>query len=232
MEEVRDQDMNIDIVHLVKILLRKWKLIVLITGLITVLATLYAYLVLDDKYTTETSMIVQVESTVDSEYTSLITGQRLVDTYSEIAKSNKVLEEVLVRNTAYGLTVEDLNKMITVNSVNDTLIVKLTVEGTDKNMIANIANSVTQIVQEQSTEYDGLEDIEIFDSANIPISPSGPNRLLYVVTGILLGGMIGVSIVLLIELLDKNIKSDTDVEKHLGLRVLGTIPDYDMEEGV
>ncbi len=228
MEEVRDQNMNIDIVHLVKILLRKWKVIVLITGLITVLASVYAYVVLDDVYTTETSMIVQVESTVDSEYTSLITGQRLVDTYSEIAKSNKVLQEVIERNSTYSLTVDQLSKMITVNSVNDTLIVKLTVEGTDRNMIANIANSVTQIVQEQSTEYDGLEDIEVFDTANIPVSPKGPNRLLYVTVGILLGGMLGVSTVLLIELLDKKLKTDSDIEKYLELRVLGTIPDYDM----
>ncbi len=230
MEEVRDQNVNIDIVHIIRVLLRKWKFIVLIPGLVTVIVSVYAYVVLDDVYTTETSMIVQVESSGDSDYTSLLTGQRLVDTYTEIAKSKKVLEEVNNRITTLDLEVETLEKMIKVSSVNDTLIVRLTVEGENSSLIADIANTVTEIVKEQSTEYDGLEDIEVFDTADIPTVPSGPNRLLYIAVGILFGFIISSGIVVSAELLDRNIKNDSDIEDYLGIRVLGTIPDYDMGE--
>jgi capsular polysaccharide biosynthesis protein len=53
----------------------------------------------------------------------------------------------------------------------------------------------------------------------------------YTIMGVLLGGMIGVGFVILIEVLDKNIKYGKDVERILGIRLLGLIPDYDMKEG-
>ncbi|AIO18628.1 Capsular polysaccharide type 8 biosynthesis protein cap8A [Candidatus Izimaplasma bacterium HR1] len=230
MNEVKDNELEIDIMLLLKIISRKWIFISLITVFCTVLAGIYSYVILDDVYSTETSMIVQVESTLDSEYTNLMTGQRLVDTYTEISKSHKVLEEVIVRLPSYDFSVSELESMINVTSVHDTLIVKLTVEGTDKYMITNVANTVTDIVQEQSTIFSGLEDIEVFDQADVPLNPSGPNRFLYVFTGMVIGIMVGVVFVLLIEFLDKNIKNDKDIENHLNLRVLGTIPEYDTGE--
>ena len=55
--------------------------------------------------------------------------------------------------------------------------------------------------------------------------------MMYLAVGILLGGMIGVGLVLGVEFLDKNIKVGKDIENVLGLRLLGIIPDYDMDEG-
>jgi len=74
-----------------------------------------------------------------------------------------------------------------------------------------------------------FEDVEVLDEAKVPASPSGPNRMLYIAVGILLGGMVGVGLVLGFEFLDKDIKTGKDIESHLGLRLLGVIPEYDLE---
>jgi capsular polysaccharide biosynthesis protein len=180
-------------------------------------------------------MIVQVSNTGDSDYTNLLTGQRLVDTYTEIAESNRVLDELRTAvqgTTSVDLTNTMLRNMISVQSVNDTLIIQLDVESTDPVLAKNIANEVVTIVQDLSTDFEGLENVEVLDIATTPANPSGPNRLLYVAIGILLGGMIGVGGVLAIEFLDKNIKTGKDIENILNLRLLGTIPDYEMDEGV
>lgn len=231
MEPEMNQELEIDIVSLIKVLLRKWWLIAATTVVVAVIAGLYAYLMLDDVYTAESSMIVQVTSDSESDYTNLLTGQRLVDTYTEIAKSNRVLDE-LIDNLDLDYSKAQLRNMIAVSSVNNTLIIQLDVENTDPVLARDIANEVVDIVKDLSADFENLDNVGVLDVAQTPASPSGPNRMLYLAVGILLGGMIGVGVVLAIEYLDKDIKKGKDLEKYLGLRLLGTIPDYDMDEEV
>ncbi|MDC0559013.1 Wzz/FepE/Etk N-terminal domain-containing protein [Candidatus Izimaplasma bacterium] len=231
MDQELNQEMEIDLISLIKLLLRKWWLIGLATALGLIVTGGYAYLVLDDTYTAESSMIVQVTSTGDSDYTNLLTGQRLVDTYTEIAKSNRVLN-TLKANLDIDMSNGSLRNIISVNSVNDTLIIELRVESEDPVLAKDIANEVVLIVQQLSTEFEGLENVEILDTAVSPANPSGPNRFLYLAVGILLGAMVGSGFVLGVEFLDKNIKKGKDIERILGLRLLGTIPDYTIDEGV
>jgi capsular polysaccharide biosynthesis protein len=185
---------------------------------------------LDDTYSANSSMLVQAQDTETSDYQNLLTGQRLVDTYKEIAISNRVLEELVTRIDDETISVSSLRNMITVSSVNDTLIVKLSVETKDPELSKEIANEAVSIIQELSQEFNGLQEVEVLDTAQTPSNPSGPNRLLYIAVGILLGGMIGVGLVLVIEFMDKHIRTPKDIETYLGLKVLGTIPDYYMGE--
>ena len=233
MNEEMNQELEIDLISLFKLLLRKWWLITIVTVIGLGASAFYAYGMLDDVYSAEASIIVQVTSTGDSDYTNLLTGQRLVDTDTEIATSNKVLDELIV-NLDLDLTKEQLRSMISVAGVNDTLIIQLDVESTDAVLAKDVANEIVSIVKQLSTQYENLDNVEVLDVAQIPEVPSGPNRLLYVVVGILLGGMVGVGIVLSIEFLDRTIKTTKDVENLLDVRVLGAIPYYehDHEEEV
>lgn len=231
MEQETSHEMEIDLLALLRVILRKWWQIGLVTALGLILAGGYAYLRLDDVYTADSSMIVQVTDTGDSTSTDLLTGQRLVDTYAEIAKSNRVLNKI-DENLDLNYTNKDLREMISVNSVNNTLIIELSVEGENATNVKLIANELVTVIQELATEFEGLENVEVLDTATLPTIPSGPNRMLYMVVGILLGGMVGVGVVLALEFLDKKIKTGKDIENILGLRLLGTIPEYDMDEGV
>ena len=229
MEEEINNEVGIDLIILIKVILRKWLIISIITIAVAAVVGAYAYVVLDDTYTAESSMIVQVTNNGDSDYTNLLTGQRLVNTYTEIAESDRVFDELRL-NLDIDISNGGLRNMITANSVSDTLIINLKVESEDSELTSDIANEVVAIVRDLSTEFEGLDNVEVLDIATVPVNPSGPNRTLYLAVGILLGGMIGVGIVLAFEFLDKNIKTGKDIENILGLRLLGTIPDYDMEE--
>ncbi len=230
MDQSGNQEYEIDLLHLIKLVLRKWILVGAITIVVAIIAGGYAYIMLDDTYSANSSMLVQAQDTETSDYQNLLTGQRLVDTYKEIAISNRVLEELVTRIDDETISVSSLRNMITVSSVNDTLIVKLSVETKDPELSRDIANEAVSIIQELSQEFNGLQEVEVLDTAQTPSNPSGPNRLLYIAVGILLGGMIGVGLVLVIEFMDKHIRTPKDIETYLGLKVLGTIPDYDMGE--
>jgi capsular polysaccharide biosynthesis protein len=225
-----NQEVEIDLLALAKLLLRKWWQIAIAVVLVTAATATYAYGMKDDEYTSKASMIVQVDSEAQSEYNDLVTGQKLIDTYKEVAKSDRVLNQVKT-NLELDYSNTQLSNMISVTSTTNTLIINVTVTGFDKVETASIANEVVTVMQNLANELDSLEAIDTLDIAVTPDVPSGPNRVLYLVIGVLLGGVLGTGFVLAIEFLDRDIKTAKDVENKLGIRLLGMIPEYDLPEG-
>ena len=66
-------------------------------------------------------------------------------------------------------------------------------------------------------------DISILNPAVAPTEPSGPRILLNTLASILLGTILGVGLALLLELLNRPVRSAGDVKDMLGIPVLGTI---------
>jgi uncharacterized protein involved in exopolysaccharide biosynthesis len=66
-------------------------------------------------------------------------------------------------------------------------------------------------------------DISVLNPAVAPTEPSGPRVLLNSLVGILAGTVLGVGLALLLELLNRPVRSASDVKDMLGIPVLGTI---------
>lgn len=66
-------------------------------------------------------------------------------------------------------------------------------------------------------------DISILNPAVAPTEPSGPRVLLNTLVSILLGTVLGVGLALLLELVNRPVRSTGDVKDMLGIPVLGTI---------
>ena len=66
-------------------------------------------------------------------------------------------------------------------------------------------------------------DISILNPAVPPTEPSGPRVLLNTLVSILLGTILGVGLALLLELINRPVRSTGDVKDMLGIPVLGTI---------
>ena len=219
---------ELDLKELLYRIISKWYVVVLFVVLGVFGAYLYSYHFLDDVYTTQSSMIVLVESEEGSDMTNFTYGQRLVDTYTELARSEQVVDRLILLDLPYSRS--DYRNMMSLSGVQDTVIIKLMVEGTNKEDITLIANETMLAIQELSTQYDGFDNIELLDMAKVPNAPSGPNRMLYLMIGLVLGAMVGVGVILFFEFLDTSIKSSKDIEQKLQLRVLSVIPDYEGEE--
>jgi capsular polysaccharide biosynthesis protein len=226
-----DYEVNeLDVKELVWMVLSKWYLLLAFVVLGLALSYAYAFGMQEDVYQAQASMIVLVESEEGSEMTNFTYGQRLVDTYTELAKSEQVIDRLEGLNLPY--TRSQYKNMMSLSGVQDTVIIKLMVEGTRPEDITLIANETMVAIQVLSSEYEGFDNIEILDTAKVPTAPSGPNRMLYLMIGLVLGGLLGVGLVLLSEFLDTSIKSSKDIEQKLKLRVLSVIPDYEHEESI
>ena len=222
---------EIDLGTLFKVLFNKWYIILISTVLAFSLAFIYAFIILDDQYTAQTSMIILVDNDVQSDEQNFNFSQKLTKTYTELAKSDLVIDEV-IDSLSLDLSRNQLKEIMTITGVQDTPVIKLSIELSDASLAMRIANRTVEVMQDVSLQFDGFDNIEVLDVASLPDLPSGPNRLLYVVIGIILGGIVGVGIIFVIEFLDKSIKTPDDVERRLGLRMLAIIPDYKMESEI
>lgn len=100
-------------------------------------------------------------------------------------------------------------------------------------------NILSREVDTNRTLYDGLlqrfkevsaaagvstNNISVVDTADTPLSPSSPKLLVNLAVALLVGLVLSASIVYLREEIDDAVRSPADIERKLGLTVLGTIP--------
>jgi len=75
------------------------------------------------------------------------------------------------------------------------------------------------------------EQFRVMDPANLPQRPTFPNRPLFALGGLAGGVGLGLGITLLLEMRDKSLRTDKDVEFFLGLPTLALLPSVDATDG-
>ena len=92
---------------------------------------------------------------------------------------------------------------------------------------AQIARETRRLVQSIKIELSGQfsgNNIRVVDPAIRPVKPVRPRKVLNLVVGMLMGGLLGLLLVFALEFIDQSIKSSEDLEEKLGLAFLGFIP--------
>jgi len=220
---------EIDLRELFDIIRKRFVLIVIIVVLSVMTASVLSFFVLDKEYEASTSLIVGNSKSYSSsedalEYNEVMMYQKLIKTFSEIAKSRMISEKVIdTLNLEY--TVDSLRNKISITSVGDTQMINIQVRDNDPKLAASIANEIATIFQHEVATIMKVENIEVIDAARVPTSPIKPKPFLNIAIALALSLMIGIGICFLLEYFDQTIKTPSDVEKYLELPVIGAIPD-------
>ncbi len=205
---------------------RLW-LIILVTVVAGTIAGLFSWLVMKDVYQARTTIIVSnkiVDTTQDQlTYNDYTLNVKLVNSYSVICKTNRVLDQVIA-GLGLPLTNNQLSEMITVSAAKDTEIIHIAVNDGNPYRAQAIANSLTAVFQREVKEIMKMDNVQIIDEAPLPLTPVSPNRPRNLVLGILVGLMLGFGIAILIEYLDRSIKSEEQITELIGIPVLASVP--------
>ncbi len=212
--------------ELFQVILRKWWILLFCTIICAGVAYVLTNYYMVPMYQADTTLYVGKNADEQgANINDLNIGASVVLDYREIAQSRLVASTVINElGLADYYSVDGLAASISVEQKSETRIIVISFRSPDPQMAMNITNKVAEVFQQKITDIMRVENVQVIDKAELPLSPVSPNRSTNLMIGILLGLMIGTGIVLLREYLDNTIKTTEDVEKCTGLPVIGTIP--------
>ena len=217
----------IDLREYLSIIKKKWFIIAILCAVCVAASAVYSFFIAKPVYQAETTLIVKTEKTEGTNSLSndqVMVSQKLALTYGEIIKSRKVLDEV-IKNLDLKESNGSLASKISVSTVTDTQIIKVSVQDTNKSNAAKIANEIPKVFAKEAIRIADANGVEVIDKAQTPVNPVSPNKKMNILIAGVLGVMIGLFIIFIIEFLNTKIKTPQDIEKELGLPLLGVIPE-------
>ena len=222
-EQIRDDEIEIDLVELFHVLLRKLWLIIVCFAAGVILAGGITLAFITPKYSASSMIYILTKTTSVTSLADIQMGTQLTADFEVLATSRPVVESV-IEKLSLDLTYEELVDMITVSNTADTRILRITVEHPQPEMAASIANAMADATADSVAEIMSTDRPSIVEDAVVPTSQSSPS----LVKNAALGGfglafLVAAAIVIL-HLTDDTVKNEDDVKKYLGLNTLASLP--------
>ena len=229
---------QVDIKRMIEIVLERIVSIVIITIIFGMITFALSEFFITPKYESSITMYVNNRKSSAEEISEtktlssdIVASQQLVPTYIEMIKSNNVLQEVcdvVKEKTGEKFTVGKIKKMLTVEAVSNTEIIRVSVRTEQSVMSREIANTIASVAPDKIQKFIERSDVRIIDKAKLSTNPVSPNVRNNTILGALLGLVLSISFILLKELFDVRVKSADDLVARFNLPVLGTIPEINV----
>lgn len=215
---------EIDLKELVGAILSKWYWIFLVAVLFGGAAfTFFKFFVAPTYQSKAQIYVVGKTQSGTLTYSDLQLGSQLSKDYVVLAKSRSVVETVISEmglNMTYGTFLNNLS----VATVADSRMMSITYTDTNPYLAKDIADKICEVVMVRIQEVMQVDSVKVVDAANLPKRPVGPQTLRNTLLAAFLGAFLVMGIITVRFLLDDRIKTSEDVERYLGISVLGTIP--------
>ncbi|MDX8289026.1 YveK family protein [Metabacillus indicus] len=224
---------TISLKELFQTLKKRLSLIIIITAIAAATSGLISFFVLTPIYQSSTQILVNQAKSDQQSFNpgEVQTNLQLINTYNVIIKSPAILDKV-VQQLDLDMSSSQLNSNVTVASEQNSQVVTISVQDEKPEQAAQIANTIATVFQNDIAKIMNVNNVSILSKADLGTDPSPiqPKPLMNIAIAIVIGLMAGVGLAFLLEYLDNTIKTEEDIEKHLGLPVLGAITRIDMEQ--
>ena len=219
---------EIDLKELFEFIKKKIGLLITITVVICLLGCIYGLFIQKPMYKSYTTIILGGNETTASQtitQSDITLNKNLVDTYAEIVKARRVLEQV-ISELDLEETYEELSNKISVSSVNNTEIIKITVADSNPIEAKNVANVTANFFSKEVVKLYNMNNVNVLDEANEANEPYNINIPKQVIIYFFIGIIIALSILFIIFYFDRTIKSVEQVEQKIKLPILGGVEEY------
>lgn len=216
---------GLDIVDLIFIMLRRWKLIALTTVPIVILGFVFAN-TRPTIYRAQTSLMVAgINTGVTLNSDDMALNQKLIATYLELAKSDLIMQRVVEKFDLQEST-KVLAANIYMSAVPETEIIKLSYKNRDPQLAAAVTNEVAQQFISRINQVMKIRNISVLERAEVPQIPMPKNKMTIIIASMILGVSLGMGIIFIIEFIFSKLRKPKDIEKILKLPMLGMIPEF------
>jgi polysaccharide biosynthesis transport protein len=203
------------------------RFIILTTLFTTILGILITFFWLSPVYESKSDLLVNgtvvKENGEDLSLNEVEINIRLIETYSIMIKSDRIMDEV-VDKLDRGISKEELVKQTRVVTNENSQIISIIVESLNAQDAADTANLVATTFKEEVKKVMNVDNVHVLSSASPSEKPVRPNKVINILLSILIGFILSATWVLYRKHFDMKLISIHEVEGALQLPVLSGIP--------
>ncbi|PAY24304.1 protein tyrosine kinase [Dietzia natronolimnaea] len=220
-----------DLRDLLSVLRARWIVIVAAT-LVGGLLALGLSLLTTPTYQSRVQFYVTVSAgdSASAAYQGSLGAQQRVQSYAELVKSADIAQEV-VDASGVDLSAAAVARAATASAGNRTVLLDVSVTDTDPDRALRMAQGYGDVLPEAINRLEipdgggpALAKLTVVNPPALPSSPVAPNTEQNVAIGLVLGLLAGVGLALLVNALDRRVKSTEQLEAMTGTPVVGSIP--------
>lgn len=223
-EQMKNDEIEIDLVEIFHILIRKiWAIIsCIIVG--AVIAGGFTQFFITPQYRATSMIYILGKTTSISSAIDLQLSQQLTVDFEILAKSRPVVQGV-IDELGLDMTYEEFIEPIVVENPTDSSILKMIVENPDPVVAKDIANALADATANRVSEVMVTDKPSTVEEAVVPKKPVSPSLMKNSALGGIAGGVLAVAVIIVLFLMDDTIKTEDDVKKYLGLNTIASIPE-------
>ncbi len=221
-----------DIRELLVMIFRKKISIIIIIAMFIIAGFIYTYNYTTPMYDSNARIVLGKISTMDGEFldrnvtiseTDLTLNSSLILTYSELAKSRSIMEEVKDR-LQYDISVDNLLENVTVTRINASDLLQVTATNADPKVARDIVSEVVDVFSGHIKEIYKIDNVYIIDRPTVATVPFNIHHEKDIATFALIGTFTACVYVVLCIFIDNTIKNSNEIENLLKVRTLISIP--------
>ncbi len=221
--EYKDDEIEIDLKDLLFEVIGHWKLITISTILVAAIAFVISAFVITPQYESTSELYVLSKSTSITSLADIQMGTNLTHDYEVVVQGRPVLEQV-ISNLELEETYKSLSNKVALNNPTNSRILQITVTDPDPLRAKYIADEIAEVSSAFIAEKMDQDPPTIIQRGYADGQPISPSIKKNTVIGALLGAFLAIAIVVVSYLLNDTIMTAEDVERKLGLNLLGTLP--------
>ena len=218
-------EFEIDLWDLMRFLKKKLAVILAVTLCCAAVGWGISAMVLKPQYTASTRVYVLNRSNENSIVYSDIQISTYVSYDFEVLITGPNVTREVISRLGLDMTDAQVAGRIDVLPLEGTRVLQIDFTHEDPKMAAQIANCVRDVAAEQIRGFVDADAVKTVYEADVPRHPSSPNVGRNTLLAALLGAFAVVAAYAVVFILDDTIRTEEDVERYLGLSVLGLIPE-------
>ncbi len=228
-----NEEQEIDLRQIWEIIKNEWLLLVTVVMAFTIISMIVTVFMIPEQFSATGKIIVIKQNDGDGDvslsYSDVQLSQKLVQTYSEIIKSELISDKV-IRNLKLDISNAEYNSMLSVNASGNTEIMNIKVVTDDPYLAKNMVNEVIDVFIDEIDDIMMINNVSVLNWAKLPNSPSSPSLIKNGAIAFVLGIMVGVGLIFLKIILDTKVKTQEDLKSIFDYPIIGKIPELDIKQ--
>ena len=203
----------------------RWKVILSFTLISTAFAVIMSYCIIDPQYTTSTKLFIgkRIEENAKFSPSDIQVYQGFLKNCSEIIISNDFVKKAL-KDKELNINASIVLSGLKVTAKDESQVLQISYTSSDREMTKKALDAISDEFEKEIGTYIPNCDVRVIQESSVPGAPVSPNKSKNIMIGFFIGAMIGTLVAFWIEYINNTVKSKEDIEKIIGLPIVGVIP--------